>query len=92
MKLMEVRCCCQPQKLLGYLPVIEGQTRMRYVLRPTEPDDGQRFQQIELRLGAFNDARMNEAGDVVRDTHLALKAEDIPIEVLRRIPSFVEAR
>lgn len=87
---MEVRCCCQPKKLLGWIAVPDE----------TQLGDCVAFSVIE-RIGtseavaapSYLSARvilpvaefMN--GD---DRHLALKSEETPVATLRRIPSFIE--
>lgn len=99
MKRMEVRCCCKPQKLLGWLPVPAsaalGETLhftippvVRFLGTPLEPqgftEEGRRV--ISLPVEMF--------GGVIRPgvfgEHLALKSEETPLETLRQIPGFVE--
>lgn len=95
MRRVEVRCCCSPLKLLGTLPLPDKVQAHTYaVMQPKTTDflrvaaRGVRPQTVTLQLvqwaapdGKF---RMVPQG-------YALKADGIPIEVLRRIPGFIEA-
>ncbi len=93
---MEVRCCCQPMKLLGYLPVppsrAAGDT-VTFVIRPVVHCSpfgvagGECAQVCRAETVALPVARFQSR---VGERHLALKSEETPIEVLRRIPGFVE--
>lgn len=89
---MEVRCCCQPQKLLGWLPVphpspcrgmqvtfLVGRGA-HYEWRAGEP----------VFLAAQTVTLPIEQIVMPGDQHLALKSEETPIETLRQIPGFVE--
>lgn len=94
---LEVRCCCQPKKLLGYLPVdpqlaIRG-ARIRFAIPATFPYSRSRLgdgdvkttpqEVIVLPVESFQSSNPDER-------HLALKSEETPIETMRRIPGFVE--
>lgn len=90
---MEVRCCCQPQKLLGWLPVpddVHDGRVLRFIVRPARWEftsveatpEYKKVDEIELPV-----ARLG----IVGVTILALKSEETPIERLRLIPGFVEA-
>lgn len=88
-QMMEVRCCCRPQKLLGWLPVAEGQRQVQYLVR--EPmrvninaTEEQRTRLITLPVAEFHPA----AGGA---PYFALKSEETPLEDLRLLPSFREA-
>lgn len=85
--LLEVRCCCEPKKLLGWLPVqYPYMTHVRYWLPEkvpfTDAHIGGEGKYIEMPLCEY-------AGeDLV--VYRAVKSEGIPIELLRAIPAFKE--
>lgn len=92
---MEVRCCCQPQKLLGWLPVPDGTRRgshVRFAVRQdlelvTAPGHAAPVNtSVELPVETFG--TYDASGERVK--HIALKSEETPIDVLRRIRGFVE--
>lgn len=93
---MEVRCCCQPQKLLGTVevpdsigpdqPVHFGLTvnipfviKDRALVLPLIP----RAESLTLYTDVWTDR--------YEERHIALKAEGVGLDVLRRIQSFEEA-
>jgi hypothetical protein len=101
---VEVRCCCQPTKILGWLPVprlvqfAEGQEfswirdRPRQVTRGPEPPlEKSSVQVLRLRLRAMGSSTIDEYGIAHREAKLALYSEDTPIEVLRQVREFIEA-
>lgn len=90
---IEVRCCCQPQKLLGWLPAPDGISRgtiVRFVVSPSrwfmesiysEPS----FKPMDvIELPAETFVSSNGVPS------LALKSEETPIARLRLIRGFVE--
>lgn len=82
--MMEVRCCCVPQKLLGWVDIKDkGQDHILWPLafRLQEAPDMPTI--IELDVALFN------PGDGSQP-YRALKSMDYPIEVLRLIPGFKE--
>lgn len=100
---LEVRCCCQPQKLLGWIDVPDRQVVMGQALRL--PYRRPIYEGISPT--AAMPPRMTSAADEVV-THLqlyvgriasperprgylAVKAEGVPIETLRQIVGFKEA-
>lgn len=93
---MEVRCCCTPRKLLGYL-LVRGEVfageRVKFVVagpqvRVNGPGIGSEF---EPEFVAEKSVILPvDRITVGRDTYLALKSEETPIEVLRQLPEFVE--
>lgn len=105
--LVEVRCCCQPQKLLGYLPVpsakVEVGQRVTFMISPERV----RVEELVLAGGRSLPVSVTripaevitlliaEFGPVLgpdgRGYRCALKAEGVPLEQLRRIHGFVEA-
>lgn len=83
--MIEVRCCCQPKKLLGWMDVREPRhgSSVTFLLTRSllDPQHGS-VQRLTLPLAPIvEDGR----------SWLAFKAEDTPIETLRRIGAFREA-
>lgn len=89
---LEVRCCCDPGKLLGWLDVRQGDC----------------LPGAKIKLALLNRARLEFGTPVreqlgpraivltvawitsnQRDAFLALKSDDTPIDVLRRCPAFM---
>lgn len=87
---LEIRCCCQPHKLLGWVDVdpnhaVEGRA-LRLPLKVSISDVQARvYPFLYLHVGriAFPDDRRG---------HLAIMAENVPIETLRLVPGFEENR
>jgi hypothetical protein len=83
---LEVRCCCQPQKLLGWLEVPDPNAR-RVMFRLSarfgycDPGSPPSVVQFDIATIHFADGRH----------YRAVKAEGAPLELLRRIRSFREA-
>lgn len=87
----EVRCCCTPTKLLGWLEwPDESRIEMRFqlcdsilsaVIGPRYPI-ASAVEEIRLVLDYY----WPKAGK----GYMAVKAEGVPLETLRRIPSFKE--
>lgn len=101
---IEVRCCCQPRRLLGWLPYSGPLEAGRLVYFRAAP----RFSPTTLSLRPGYDPAILEGFDPSIDvalplaevrhgfpregdyrTWLAFKSEETPIAVLRRIPGFV---
>lgn len=87
---LEVRCCCQPNKLLGWVNVnpnhvIEGQAIRLPCMVSIHDIQSRVYPFVELHVGriAFPD---NPRG------YPAIMAEHVSIETLRTIASFEEAR
>jgi hypothetical protein len=87
----EVRCCCEASKLLGWLEWPNAVRVAKFILR-TPPAVDARFRRpgarlredrIQLRLNTIHldDGRRG----------VAVKADGIPVETLRRVPGFVDA-
>lgn len=78
--LIEVRCCCQPQKLLGWMPKVSG---------PVITLLG------KVKMSRYGIEQVTYALPVVRITHslgdsyLAIKAEGMTIEQLKKYPFFI---
>lgn len=91
--MVEVRCCCQPKKLLGYVEVPEDAVRsgntymfpVRAVVEHLIPNDS--LAVIKTEVVNLPIAELFTNGG----RRLAFKSEETPIETLRRIPGFVEA-
>jgi hypothetical protein len=86
-KMMEVRCCCAPKKLLGYLPVPDdttvGQARTFPFKRPvTIQECAVEKTRVTLLVWWFEDRG---------DRHLALRGEGLTLEQLRNVVGFEEA-
>ena len=87
---MEVRCCCQPQKLLGTVEVPDGTKSREFVpftLRPEwwlgdMPPD---VPEAKVRLQCLY--YYPRGGE---EPYLAIKSEEYGLEVLNRIPTFEE--
>lgn len=97
---MEVRCCCQPKKLLGWLDVPKGARSFKVAIME--------LNQSALRAH-FSDGCVNTDQFVDRyctprivelpiativnegRTYKAIKSEETPIETLRMISGFAEA-
>ena len=87
--ILEVRCCCQPQKLRGHMEVEdhlvrEGRRLMfpvfQYSPVPCAPDP--KLESVELEVATFIEGGFG---------YLALKSEDIPVETLRKLRKFKPA-
>lgn len=75
---MEVRCCCKPQKLLGWLDV---------------PDNCERVVRLSLIGGAVLELPIAPVTFYERDghsTYAAIKSEETPLEMLRQVVGFRE--
>lgn len=100
MKRMEVRCCCTPKKLLGTLPVpdltSEGTSVDFALMQPRINFNhwrGEKAARASANRRLTLQAQSFQA--VEGETMLAgiaLKAEGVPIETLRLIPGFIEAK
>jgi len=96
----EVRCCCTPKKLLGWLDVpdellFEGNTiSFRIPPRCYQPIGAalvfERAINVRLPVAMFRAGMPLEFAYGIPDQHLALKSEETPIDLLRRVPGFVE--
>jgi len=81
---VEVRCCCQPMKLLGTVIIddrLMHADSVTFALRGNIDDRHQKI--LTLPLAMFADGGR---------TWIAVKAEGVDLDTLRRIPYFVEAR
>lgn len=101
----EIRCCCDPGRLLGTVLVNEsvlaaGKT-VRFALEhfgersPYFDDCGQK-EEIELPIGRWSQTSTSydteQQSEVWKhEGGVAIKSNDTPLETLRRIPGFTEA-
>jgi hypothetical protein len=79
---LNVRCCCQPQKILGRLPVPKQALEYGYWRVPTMSiGAGLETHIIEVRK--FNNGHYGQ--------EIAVYSDDRPVEFWRGIPGFIEA-
>jgi len=93
---LEVRCCCQPQKLLGTIDVPGipyagmGVTWAMGVtissVAPLGPQCPVNYERRSLRLYVERFVPISSA-----PSYLAVKAEGVGLDVLRLVPSFQES-
>lgn len=99
-KLLEVRCCCQPRRLLGWLAAPERPEvglKVTFAVRPERslqfahnpPQRGGGWT-VSLPIERFAESRIGVDGSEHRAHGLAFKSEETPVETLRRIPGFIE--
>lgn len=91
----EVRCCCRPEKLLGWLPAPEGARECRWaivdesirnvVIGPREAVAAIAVPVRQLRLPIMRVTPFSGA------SYDAIKAEGVTIEELRQLHGFKEA-
>lgn len=110
---VEIRCCCNPAQLLGWVELRRDHIRegeeITFTLYEPEPLE---LPDAEADFWAHGRAAMPEVlrlpvafwwhnllvidqlegGKINRESGLALKSNDTPIEKLRRIPGFREAQ
>lgn len=90
---VEVRCCCDPGRLLGWLDVPDAALRNSTFTVPLRLVNGN-YGEVQFELGTvllppqllFPDWPAGEHRSVP-----AYKAPHLPIETLRRVRGFVEA-
>lgn len=97
---LEVRCCCQPQKLLGWLTVpyvVPGRDVL--IKRPDGTVTALPVQMISMPMFSVSEDVLREAleslrlGEPVRMLNYpAIKAEGMTVDQLRDVPGFVAAR
>ncbi len=104
--ILEVRCCCRPEKLLGWLPVsddvdVKEGVAVTFIIRPAHVRllDSAVFGPLDGPLGVEHVpaegvtlaiATYSAAPSGEWEYRLAFKSEDTPLETLRRIPGFHE--
>jgi len=82
---LEVRCCCQPKTLLGWMEVPEGIERGK-ISFPCMPAKGLWKRITQRRSVKLKIARIR-IGSMI---YPALQADVGSLELLRRVPSFIE--
>jgi hypothetical protein len=89
---LEVRCCCDAQKLYGHLQVPRLRPGQRSVTFRWYDRPG-----FATVVDAFNDVPAPRARTVLLplaeividgDRYLAIKSDDMPLDELRKIPGF----
>ena len=80
---LEVRCCCKPKKLLGWMEVSEDSVRgrcLRFIV-PPKWNGPAIFEAVDLEIADYFDGEKH---------YTALKDNEVPLKTLRLIPSFTE--
>lgn len=78
MKRLEVRCCCQPEKLLGWMDVVDSTSDVHVVVSTRYASA-----RFILPIAIFKDDSGRQ--------YPAIKAEGHTAESLRLIPGFIKA-
>ena len=91
----EVRCCCDPTKILGSLEMPERPTgKFRIAIRQSGSfqRDDLTVETVELEVAEVAFAIVDDPYSEARiERWKAIKDNHAPIEALRKIPGFVEA-
>lgn len=98
MKMLPVRCCCNPTKLLGWLPVpdklpVGWGTTISYAVGPLFVFDGSQPARSDRTVVTLEVGKFHQNFDATGQgpiTELAIKSMDHPIETFRKIRGFVE--
>jgi hypothetical protein len=89
----EVRCCCVPQSVLGWMPLQRDLHEITGTLVFPQEIDGE-FGEIRLPFMKYGEADFEYRGFVAhmvsKRVWWCLKAEGVPIEKLRQIQGFIE--
>jgi hypothetical protein len=83
MEKLEVRCCCDPGKLLGWLAADISQPSVCY---PIMESHTSKLDALMVKTIALQIARFVDQGQA----YWAIKADGVPVETLRLIPGFEE--
>ncbi len=86
---LEVRCCCQPQKLLGFITVEPGATFVQRALI-VDPPSGFASMFSVAPVACEKQVRL-PVQEIYTDTgrrYRAVKAEGVSLDVLLRVPGF----
>ncbi len=90
---MEVRCCCDPSRLLGYLPV---QYPLMNWVRFWVPLTGARHVEFTCDLPSakmrYVELSLAFYAPIGETPYRCVKADGVTMELLRSIPEFVEKR
>lgn len=94
MKLLQVRCCCEPGRVLGHLQIPDAEAhlgaRIRYTFRDLqpwpwkEPEMQTRIVTLVLEVRAL-------VLELDKPDILAIEAHEDALPLLRRLPGFTEA-
>lgn len=99
---LEIRCCCIPRKLQGWINVPEELVKAggEVTLPLRKSISGKRFVSLQVAhikrehyVTLEEQERLDPSilqGLEGSTEYVALKSEDVPIEVLRNIPGFIE--
>ena len=96
---LPIRCCCNPTLLLGYVPVPDEAarvgTRIHFALRPPAPtffgeDEGPTTSFFRNTLALTVSEAWGTWDGRLHGPQVALKSDDTPLDVLRRLPGFEE--
>lgn len=99
MTTLPVRCCCNPALLLGYVPVPASHARagcrIHFALNPPKPtffeeDEGPTTSFFRNTLALTVGEAWGTWDGHLHGPQVALKSDDTPLDVLRRIPGFEE--
>lgn len=94
--MVEVRCCCNPGKLLGHMRLPESTASRPGILNvPLKSDvpfrmDGGRMTFLELELAWLGEPAGDAARPSLLNRKLCVKDNGATIEQLRRVGCFVE--
>jgi hypothetical protein len=85
---LEVRCCCAPKQLLGWLPADSNREYVCFALSdPLDRSYKSVVKAPETVLLPIREIFVPEKG-----YYYAISSDETPVEKLRRIPEFVENR
>jgi hypothetical protein len=88
---LAVRCCCNPKKILGFLPVQERSilSGIARVQQTYDPDI-----MLAMHQSFVSDAMLKVHGVKIRQYGMehAVYSDDRPVEFWRKIHNFVEAK
>lgn len=88
---MEVRCCCNPNVLIGWLPVPIPYNigPLTFLIPPVLPASPLTHLDPEIQNGKTVTLHIGKLIDRTQAIY-ALNSNDTPIETLRQIPGFIE--
>lgn len=86
---VEVRCCCDPARLIGFIDVPDDVTLRDGTIVPFQLEGVDAAITLQIATWSYPSTRYGDPWGY--DDDLAFKSDDTPIETLRRIPGFVEA-
>jgi hypothetical protein len=89
---IEVRCCCLPNKLLGWIDVKEPLVRGQIYTFPYTETVEATFCGAEIVpiSKGYSVGLQLERITVNEEKYLAFKSEETPLETLRKLPNFTE--